>query len=282
MLCLSRGEDSLVLAPEFGGSVIGWTRRGANMFRRASPGSVMLGRPSAMGCFPLVPFCNRIAWRRFCWAGEMYELAANFGDRPHAIHGVGWQTPWQLEKTSSDSAILRLDHAGGLSWPFPFTARITYRLDDRGLTIEIEATNRHSAAAPMGIGAHPWFPRTADASISFASNGVWFAREGMPTTRDVIPPNWNHAAGRPVENEPLDNCFTGWDGTARLRALTIEADPIFGNLQVFTPREANFFCVEPNSHVPDAINRPELPRAQAMDVLPPGETLAGSIIFRVE
>jgi galactose mutarotase-like enzyme len=103
MLQLSRGDDSLILAPEFGGSIVGWTRRGTQMFRRASPEAVMLGRPNAMGCFPQVPFCNRIAWRRFNWAGQTYELAANFGDRPHAIHGVGWQRPRRIQETLSHS-----------------------------------------------------------------------------------------------------------------------------------------------------------------------------------
>jgi len=31
------------------------------------------------------------------------------------------------------------------------------------------------------------------------------------------------------------------------------------------------------SHVPDAINRPDLPKSQAMTVLEPGQTLSGSM-----
>ena len=61
--------------------------------------------------------------------------------------------------------------------------------------------------------------------------------------------------------------------------MRIAADPIFTNLQVFTPTGADFFCVEPNSHIPDAINRPELADGQAMRVLEPGQTLRGSMIF---
>jgi galactose mutarotase-like enzyme len=58
-----------------------------------------------------------------------------------------------------------------------------------------------------------------------------------------------------------------------------DADAVFGNLQVFTPAGADFFCVEPNSHVPDSISHPELPAAQAMTVLAPGQTLSGSMMF---
>jgi aldose 1-epimerase len=286
MLRLSRGDDSLVLVPEFGGAVLGWTRRGIPMLRRASPEAALLGKPGAMGCFPLVPFCNRIANGRFNWAGQTYELAANFGDSPHAIHGVGWQNPWCREEISTDSATLSLGHDAtgetARAWPFPFAARLTYRLDGRGLTIRIEATNLHSDPAPMGIGAHPWFSRAVGASIAFQAEGVWLTREALPITYGPIPAEWNHADGRPVDSDPLDNCFTGWRGMARILGMRIEADPIFANLQIYTPTGADFFCVEPNSQVPDAINRPNLPEDQAMAVLAPGQTLTGSMTFTPE
>jgi aldose 1-epimerase len=280
---LTCGENALVVAPEHGGAIVGWTRRGTDLLRRPSPEAVLLGQPGAMGCFPLIPYCNRIADRRFHWAGRSYELGANFGDHPHAIHGVGWQSPWRTEAVSAASVTLSLHHdAAGVAaraWPFAFAARLTYRLTAQGLTIEIEATNREAVAAPMGIGAHPYFPRAAGASIAFQADGVWHNREGLPTTHGPIPAEWNHADGRLADRAPLDHCFTGWHGAARVPDLRIEAGPVFRNLQVFTPAGADFFCVEPVSHVPDAINHLELPEAQAMSVLEPGQTLSGSMTF---
>ncbi len=280
MLTLSGGDDSLILAPEHGGAIVGWTRRGTHMFRRPSPDAVMLGRPGAMGCFPLVPFCNRIAWGRFSWAGRNYELAANFGDHPHAIHGVGWQLPWLVESVTSDSATVSLHHDPSPGWPFTFAARLIYRLTVQGLTVQIDATNLHSAPAPMGLGAHPYFPRDHGASIAFQADGVWLNRDALPVTCAPIPSEWSHTHGRAVDREPLDNCFAGWRGEVRIPGMRIEADQ--RNLQVFTPPEMNFFCVEPVSHVPDAINHPELPKTQAMTVLAPGETLSGTMTFTPE
>jgi aldose 1-epimerase len=48
---------------------------------------------------------------------------------------------------------------------------------------------------------------------------------------------------------------------------------------VFTPSWADFFCIEPVSHVPDAMNRPDLPTEHAMRVLQPNETLGGTVRF---
>jgi aldose 1-epimerase len=283
MLALSRDDDSLVVSPEHGGAILGWTRRGNHMFRRPTPGAVLLGTSGAMGCFPLVPYCNRIAFRRFDWVGRSYELAANFGGHAHAIHGVGWQRPWQVDEVSATRTTLSLQHdatgAAARAWPFAFAARLTYCLTEQGLSIRIEATNLHSAPAPMGLGAHPWWPRTQGAAIAFPADGVWINRDSLPMTHAPVPAGWDHAQARAADGEPLDNCFTGWPGEARLPGMRITADPVFRNLQVFTPARAAFFCVEPMTHVPNAINRPELPQAQAMTALAPGETLSGSMMF---
>ncbi len=145
--------------------------------------------------------------------------------------------------------------------------------------MRLEATNRHAAPAPMGLGAHPYFPRDAAASIAFEADGVWLNQNALPVSHVPVPAAWDHAEGRQAAREPLDNCFTGWRGVVRIPELRITADRVFGNLQVFTPANADFFCIEPVSQVPDAINRPDLPEAQTMTVLAPGQTMAGSIMF---
>ena len=279
MLRLTRGADSVVVAPRDGGAIVGWTRQGRHLLRRPSPEAVLAGHPGAMGCFPMLPSCNRIAHRRFVWDGRAYELAANFGDHPHAIHGIGWQRPWVVESVASDRVTLSLRHNPDRAWPFGFRAHLTYRLTDAGLTIEIAATNTHAGPAPMGIGVHPWFPREAGDAIAFAADGVWLTQGSVPATHVALPSGWDHAMGRAVDGEHLDHCFTGWRGEARLPAMRIAADPVFGALQVFTPAKADFFCVEPVSHVPNAIGLDGLPPDQAMTALAPGGTLGGTIRF---
>ena len=273
MLRLSRGPDEVIVTPETGGAIVSWTRDDRAVLRQPAPGAP--AEPGAMGCFPLVPFCNRIGFRRFVWAGQPYELAPNFGDHPHAIHGVGWQRAWRVEEAAADRAVLSLRHEASASWPFPFDATLTYDLTGLGLSIGLRATNRHGAPAPMGVGLHPYFPRpSAGAAVRFDASGVWFNHpDALAERHGPIPAAWDHAGGRAVDDEPLDNCFTGWTGRAALPGLTIQADAAFRDLQVFTPAGADFFCVEPVSHAPDAINRGE------MAVLAPGESLEGVVRF---
>jgi aldose 1-epimerase len=283
MLTLISGASSIVVAPETGGGLIGWMLGAAPLLRRALPQAVVGGSPHALACFPLLPYANRIGLRRFSWDGQEHVLRDNFDGRPHTIHGVGWQRPWSVLQAQADHAALTLTHAPDADWPFAFQARLDYRLSAGGLTVRLSLTNRHHAAAPAGIGLHPYLPKRPGLALRFAAAGVWHnGEDALPRTHRPIPRQWDHRRPRAVAGSRLDNSFTGWRGVADVLAgggggLRIEADPVFGNLQVFTPDWADFMCVEPVSHVPDALNRADLPAAQAMRRLAPGATLCGEI-----
>jgi aldose 1-epimerase len=281
MLTLRAGASSVVVAPEHGGGLVGWMRGRTPLLRRALPVGA-LGDPHAMALFPLLPYCNRIGHGGFAWRGRDYRLARNFGDSPHTIHGIGWQLPWTLARAAPAQVTLTLDHSPDASWPFAFQAELTYSVAAASLSIALQLTNRHDSPAPAGLGVHPYFPKAHDPSLRFTATGAWAnGDDSLPDWHGPVPADWQHVTFRPVSQSRLDNCFTGWDGVAHIQAglasLRIEADGIFRHLQVFTPHWADFFCVEPVSHVPDAVNRPDLPAGQAMHMLAPGETLRGTV-----
>lgn len=279
MLTLQADDASLVLAPGQGGSILGWTSGRVPLLRHAAPQAVMPGTVREMACFPLVPYSNRIARGRFSFTGTPYQLALNFGDHPNSIHGVGWQRAWQVTQATRTEATLCLYHRSDTNWPFAFTVEQRFQLTPTALRIDLALTNQHTGPAPAGLGLHPYFPR-GSVTLRFHADGVWHnGAEMIPTHRTTIPPAWNHATARPVGSAALDNCFDGWTGIATLawpdRTLTLEASEIFRHLIVYTPPGQDFFCVEPVSHANDAINR------GAMHVLAPGETLRGTVMFRV-
>ena len=185
-----------------------------------------------------------------------------------------WPSP--VRSATATRAVLSLRHTADTAWPFAFDATLTYDLTARGLAVTIAMTNRHTAPAPGGIGLHPYFPREHAPSLRFTAGGFLRNEDALPVESLPITADIDFARGRPVDRIALDNCFEAWDGTARIDAgpasLTIQAEPVFPHLQVFTPAGAGFFCVEPVSHTPDSINRPA-----SMQALAPGQTLRGQI-----
>jgi len=279
MLTLIAGNSSLVLAPELGGGILGWTLGSTLVLRHAESCAVIPGNVREMGCFPLVPYSNRIAHGRFTLNGQTHQLALNFGDHPHSIHGVGWQRTWQVADATTSAATLCLAHAPDSGWPFAFIARQTVRLAPTALHVELALTNHHHTQAPAGLGLHPFFPR-GTATLQFHAESVWRnSADMLPRECTTVPSEWDHTNGRAIGDAALDNCFAGWDGIARLawpdRTLTIEASAIFRHVVVYTPPGQTFFCVEPVSHMNNAINH------DAMPLLRPGETLRGEITFRI-
>ena len=91
MLTLRSGESSLVLAPEIGGAIVGWTFGAMPLLRRPHPDAIM---PATSAGWPAFRWCRSPTASRtgeFHWDGTDHLLDRNFGDHPHTIHGVGWQ-----------------------------------------------------------------------------------------------------------------------------------------------------------------------------------------------
>jgi aldose 1-epimerase len=291
MLTLRAGEGSLVLAPEMGGSIVGWTIGRHHVLRPPLADALVHGVSRGMAAYPLVPFSNRINHGRFTWEGKAYQLARNFGDEPHAIHGVGWTSTWDVAEVTDASARLTLDWStkgeAACGWPFPFSAMLRFALRPDGLSVTISMTNRHGARAPAGLGLHPFFPRTSDATLRFAAARVWQnGPDHMPTALVPIPPEWDLRAPKPVGSAVLDNLFTGWEGTAEIALaptpveVRLSASEIFRRLVVYVPQGKPYFATEPVSHDTDAINRQG--EDTGLRILEPGQTLQGEIEFQVE
>jgi aldose 1-epimerase len=292
MLTLQAGDSSLVLAPEIGGAIVGWSLGAIPLLRRASGDAIVPGDVHGMGCFPLVPFSNRIAWGRFRWQGGDYTIERNFGDHPHAIHGIGWQSRWTVAAASRNSATLVLAHGAEAEaarrWPFAFEAEQSFTLLPDRLRVSLAITNRHASSAPCGLGLHPYFPRSAGSTLQFAATQVWINDADMlPSQCGPISAEWDHTHGLQIGRARLDNCFAGWNGQALITAadgrpgLRIEADDVFGHLIVFTPDSGDYFCAEPVSHMTDAINRFDQQPGHGLRSLAPGETLRGEVTFRL-
>jgi aldose 1-epimerase len=176
------------------------------------------------------------------------------------------------------------------AWPWAFRAVQRFALTAGGLDLELSLTNESDALMPAGLGWHPYFPRTPQATLTARVTDLWLTdAESLPVDRVPPPRDRDPGQGLAVDRVPLDNAFAGWDGRALIAwpehgaRLRLAAPPPLQILIVYTPPDRPFFCAEPVSHLTDAFNLAGggLPDT-GMLVLEPGETLRAALTLTPE
>jgi aldose 1-epimerase len=267
-LQLHAGDLRLVLRPDLGGSVAGLWCGGVPVLRSADPDALDSARRSA--CFPLVPYSGRLGLRRFRWQGRDHTTAPNFDDSPHSVHGVAWQRPWQVLEAGEASAVLRYEHAADEHWPFPFELRQRIGLSAQALELALSFTNTAPAVQPVGLGWHPYFPKRERSRVHAEVASRWETDVQQLPTRRVAQAGLDGD----VAHLDFDHVFEGWQGPVRIRdeKLSLRLTSSLPYLVVYTPRDKPYYCVEPVSHVSNAIHMAD-PAAHGLVALPARERL---------
>lgn len=283
LLSLRAGSLSVDLAPRAGGSIARFALEGVgDLLRPASAAALDSGTGKDTGCYPLVPFSNRIANGRLAFGDETFHLEPNWPGVRHPMHGDGWARAWDVvrqDRTSAELVYLHGAGAGVAGWPFRYRARQTLALDEASLTIGISIENLEDREVPAGLGLHPFFVREADTELACRLGGVWRTdAEVLPVQHVPIPAEWDFSHSRPVEGMGLDHCFDGWNGDATVTwpgrglRLVLAATEAFRHLVIYVPDGQRYFCVEPVSHANGAVGQ---------SLLAAGATLAGEVSFRL-
>ncbi|MEO8836308.1 MAG: aldose 1-epimerase [Caldimonas sp.] len=269
---LHAGALRLALRPDLGGSVAGLWHGTTPILRSSEPARLAVSREAAM--YPLVPYSNRLGYRRFRWRGHDYTTAANVPDSPHSMHGVGWQRPWRIVSSSVLEVILELHHAGDADWPFAFTARQYFSLTAESFSVRMQLVNDAAVDQPVGIGWHPYFVKRARSRLHVELSARWDTDATLLPTRKVAQPGIDSD----LSHLDFDNCFEGWRGPARIRdeRFSLQLASSLPYLVVYTPPEREYFCVEPVSHVNNAIHMGD-PAAFGLVALAPRATLEASM-----
>jgi aldose 1-epimerase len=262
---LAAGRATAQIDPEDGGRLAAFALDGVDILAAEITGIPQFGA----GSFAMTPFAGRIRDGRFSFDGRDYELPINMG--LHAIHGYGFDHPWQVESASSSPEDeVRLVCELGRPWPFAGRTRASFRLEPKrlvmGLTVEADEP------MPASTGYHPWFRRRLDAPGSGeleieVAPGRMYERDdvGMPTGR-LVPP----------KPRPWDDCFLGmtgspvlvWPGFGR---ITIESE---ADHWVIFDEHPDVICVEPQTGPPD------VPNLEPVRTAEPGRPIRVSMIWR--
>jgi aldose 1-epimerase len=285
-----RNDGAVVqVAPGAGGAVTRYTllhgSESVDLLRPALPDAVAKKIPTDASCFPLVPFSNRIRDGRFTFNGRDIRLAPNFPPEPHAIHGHGWQTDWDVLEETKDRLTIGYRHQPD-AWPFPYSARQTFRLSGDELQVTVAVSNEGDEPMPAGFGLHPYFVRTPRTRITAGVEAVWLSDDNsMPTELVPLPDDRRLDRGIDPNDVSLDDNFTGWDGTALIEwsdrgiGVRLTAEGPFGFVQVFTPAGEKFACVEPVTNMTDAFNQAHTRTDTGTLVLEPRTEVAGVVTF---
>ena len=276
MIDLAGGPYTMTLDPDCGGSVRSLRWQGQPIFREQL-------RPGVLdsASFAMVPFCNRIAGSRFTVGDRSVRLAPNHPAQSGepVLHGFGWTRAWTVDRIEAATARLVLDFAAG-EWPWRFRAVQAFVLSAHGVEMRLSIENLADEPMQAGLGFHPFFPRHGDTIFHGLHTGERQV-DGRVLARED-PVDWWQ--GEPVGGRIIDTTYTGRMGeltiawpTERL-GLSIHPCGDLPHTHVYVPPGISFFCVEPVSHLPDAINA--APPGAGMRVLAPGESWTVSMQLR--
>jgi aldose 1-epimerase len=286
MIELAAGAARAAVDAALGGTIDAFTWHGEPVLRPTPPQARAERNVRLSACYPLVPYSNRIRNALLAFSGVRHRLARNFGDHPHAIHGVGWQRAWTVVASSATHATMALEHDAqgdaAMSWPWPFRAvqmlDLAASVGGAALTATLTIENTGSAPFPFGLGWHPFFARDPTTSLQFEARHVWINDETrLPVERIPAAGAWSFDPPRLIGEATLDHVFCAFGGRATLRSparafvTTLEADTACRHLVVYAPAGRDFAAIEPVTHETDAFNRAAEGAADTgTRVLPPG------------
>ena len=228
------------------------------------------------GCYPMVPWAGRLSHGRIPTPDGEVRLDANLP--PSAIHGLGFDKPWEIVE-QSDAAIALECELRGLGWPFGGHAIQTLRLGDDHLELSLEVGG-YTRAGPAGLGWHPWFtrPPRGDVELRVDASDVLVVDAELVPTGEVrrVTAMEDLRAGPALRERRLDHVYVRARSPAIVRwpdlELRIDYDALVQTVVVYTPTEG--FCVEPQTMWPNA---PLLAAAGVTEagnrILEPGEIL---------
>ncbi|MEP3226129.1 MAG: aldose 1-epimerase [Parasphingorhabdus sp.] len=272
MISLRNDDIAVDIDPARGGGILRFDWRNTAIFLPARADDLS---PFGLANFVMIPFSNRIANGRFFFEKKLIVMAPNnpSASTHHAIHGHGYLTGWDVASQNSERAQLSYSHKAD-SWPWDYRCDQDIRLLSQGYVHKLTITNLSDSNMPAGCGFHPYFPKE-NARLLNNFDGYW---DGSP---DGLPTRWIARNGPfPLaEQSPVDTIFTGRNCALTIdwptHELCIETDADLPLTHIFTPPETDFFCIEPVSHLTDAVNR------GGLKTLEPGESWTTEIACSV-
>lgn len=221
--------------------------------------------PFEWGCYPLLPWSNRLPGATLRFGDIDASLPVNHDDGS-AIHGLAATCPWSVTERTDCGAVLSVDVSGG---PYRVRGVQTYTLFDGRLDLQLTAINCGDRDVPVGIGIHPWFQ---SGPIVVPAAQRW-PGEPIPTGAPVEVAG-RYDLRRATVPEPMDACFTSLSRSwADVPGARLHWDGPVTHVVVFSG-VAGWVCVEPVTMANNGIAMAEVGiDGHGVQVLPPGAAI---------
>jgi galactose mutarotase-like enzyme len=182
-------------------------------------------------------------------------------------HGFARNVAWHVEATTASSAalLMRSDAATRLSYPWDFTATLTYRVASNELTIGFEVRNESNTAMPFAFGLHPYFALQDKSGARIPTRAT---RAFDNVTKKIVPFSAFVFSRAEVDLHLIDHDSNR--GTLELSdgaTIAIDTSPEFIRWIVWSVASKDYVCLEPWTAPGNALNSGE-----GLIVLEPGET----------
>jgi aldose 1-epimerase len=216
----------------------------------------------------MIPYSNRIEYGRFAFDGVTYQLedAAH-----HAIHGDVRFREWEIEEASATHLGCAISSAAfaDRNWPWPYEARVEYRVQGNVFASRLRLWNRGETAMPAGFGWHPFYRRslTRDGETVRLQMKVQAAYPDAHGNRIPSGPAEPVSAAQDFSLEKpllpdhfLDTCFRGYDGRGHIAwpesgiKLSFRCSSACTHLVIYNPTGQPYFAVEPVTNANNGVN----------------------------
>lgn len=284
---LQSGPFELVASPSEGGLVrhLRWrnnTGHVHDLLRLPFAAGDKTGSPRLFGLWPMVPFANRAFGAVMDDGEERITLPANDPATGSTIHGFGWQSAWEVTQEST-SSLMMVHERKGEDDPYHYRSKMTVSLRQDSVWIALSVTNLSGRSLPHGLGLHPWFPARADTRLHMsAAAELVFGAGYRATGVKSLPDGGAYAAGPLfMSGHETAHSFVDWACEADIitpstgLAVHVHASPSLRHAVVWAPAQADFLCIEPQSHAIGAPGEPAARQATPLARLATGESLSG-------
>lgn len=245
---------------------------------------------SKASSFIMLPWCNRIRDGILRFEGQQWQLQTAPEDGT-ARHGDVRSRVWQVDEADNTRISLSFDSAQheNVNFPFRFSARAEYRLEDERFIWRLTLKNEDARRMPGGFGCHPYFVRTDDVEVLIPCDSQFKLVDYLAVSApEPIEPRVDFRRMRPLaggefndllthrrEGEPVRMHYPRWN-----LSLEMSADPVFRHILIYTPPGNPSFAVEPQSNANDGFTLAErgIPDTGVF-ALEPGQSISGEVVL---